>query len=151
MRAPAKLFVWTDEHRVALESLVQRHAVIAADRTPPTPPIFPKVPDLTDRARTLIAQRHARRRAFGPHADIFHDAAWDILLELYVNPKRRPMAVTSVAYAIGAPMTTTLRWLDRMKDRSLLESSLDPHDARMRRVSLSKTAVAMMDAYLEGI
>lgn len=151
MRTSAKLLVWTDEDRAALETLVERTATNARDRGDAAPRFLPKVPDLTERARTLIAQRRLRRQAFGDDAGLFHEPAWDILLELYVVPSRQALPVSSVAFAIDVPMSTTLRWLRKLQDQGLLDSVNDPIDGRIRRISLSPKAVAMMESYLTGV
>jgi DNA-binding MarR family transcriptional regulator len=151
MRTSAKLLVWTDEDRAALETLVERSTTTARGPGDAAPRFLPKVPDLTERARTLIAQRRRRRVAFGDDAGLFHEPAWDILLELYVVSSRRALPVSSIAFAIDVPMSTTLRWLRRLQEHDLLDSVGDPVDARIRRISLSPKAVAMMESYLAGV
>lgn len=151
MRPSAKLLVWTDADRAALETLVERNAAAASGSGGAAPRFLPKVPDLTERARTLIAQRRTRRQAFGDDARLFYEPAWDILLELYVIPARRPVPVSSVAYAIDVPMSTTLRWFTKLQEHGLVESVGDPVDARIRRIGLSKKAVDMMESYLKGV
>jgi DNA-binding MarR family transcriptional regulator len=151
MRPSAKLLVWTDADRAALETLVERNAPPISGRDDTVPRFLPKVPDLIERARTLIAQRRTRRPAFGDDARLFHEPAWDILLELYVVPARRPVPVSSMAYAIDVPISTTLRWFTKLQEHGLVESLADPIDARIRRISLSQKAIDMMESYLKGV
>lgn len=151
MKVSARLFVWPDEDRAALEMLVRNTASGLTGQRDAAAASLPKVPDLIERARTLIAQRRVQRQIFGDASHLFQDPAWDILLELYVVPARRPLAVTSVAYAIGVPASTTLRWLRKLQDAALVHSAGDPIDARVRRISLSSRAIEFMDAYLGRI
>jgi len=151
MKPSAKLLVWPDEDRDALELLMEGTPAIAPGRRAPARTFLPKVPDLAERARTLVAQRRMRRLAFGDDAGLFQDPAWAIMLELYLVPARRPLAVSNVAFSIDIPMSTTLRWLRKLEERALLHSTADPIDARVRRITLSQKAIDIMEAYFSGL
>jgi DNA-binding MarR family transcriptional regulator len=109
-------------------------------------------PTNRERAQTLFNQRRDRSRSFGDHAKIFQEAAWDILLELYLcHEDGRIPSTTGVAYGAGVPITTALRSLKKFERSGLIDSWMDPADTRVRRIRMTPHAVNMMLRYLDGI
>jgi DNA-binding MarR family transcriptional regulator len=97
-------------------------------------------------ARTLIAARTARRRYFAE--DLFSDPAWDILLELYaLRCEQQRTSVSKLAMAAGIPVTTALRWLERLNKDGLIVREPDPLDGRRVWVALSDDGFAGMEGY----
>ncbi|MEG3159345.1 hypothetical protein U1763_02410 [Sphingomonas sp. LB2R24] len=113
---------------------------------------LPHRPSYRARAQTLFDQRRDRARSFGEHAKVFQEAAWDILLELFLchEDGRRP-STTSVAYGSGVPVTTALRSLKKLQASGLVDSETDMEDTRVRRITLSPDAVHMMQRYLDDV
>lgn len=109
-------------------------------------------PSHRERAQTLFDQRRDRARSFGVHAKVFQEAAWDLLLELFLcHEDGRTPSTTSVAYGAGVPITTALRSLKKLEGDGLIESSMDPTDTRVRRIVMTSDAVGMMRRYLDDV
>jgi len=91
-------------------------------------------------ARKKYALRRRRSVILSEVADLFHDPAWDILLDLFIAAETNAqISVTSACIASGVPSTTALRTLATMEKRGILKGQSDRDDARRRFVSLSDT------------
>lgn len=100
--------------------------------------------------RRVIAARAARRRHFD--ADLFADPAWDILLELYaLRCEQTRISVSKLCVGIGVPMTTGLRWMERLTKDGLITREADPFDARRVWVALSDDGFEAMTNYLREL
>ncbi|GAA4221638.1 hypothetical protein GCM10022253_28150 [Sphingomonas endophytica] len=115
-----------------------RHPVAEANR--------PKA--LSDLASDVLRARRSRARIFGEDACLFGEPAWDILLDLYVQPATRPVSVSSACIASGVPGTTALRWLDQLKRRDLVRRFADPADRRRNFVALAPRGHSLVEAWL---
>jgi len=122
-------------------------------------PISTTSPDLAGRARRsldpeLIRRVQSARRArsaFLP-AELFADAAWDMLLELFAcELEEKRLSVGSLSAASGVPMTTTLRWIQTLEDRRLMCRQTDTQDRRRLWVSLSSAGSAAMRRYFASV
>ncbi len=123
-----------------------------AGRPPPPVTPLPDRPSYRERAQALFDQRQGRRRWFGEHAKVFQEAAWDILLELFLcHEDDRIPSTTSVAYGAAVPITTALRSLKKLERGGLVTSWMDETDTRVRRIKLSPDAVAIMRQYLDDV
>lgn len=101
-------------------------------------------------AAQLLRERRLREQ-FLP-ANLFHDPAWDMLLDLYeAHYRRMNVGVSSLCIAACVPATTALRWITTMADAGLFERSCDPNDARRIFVALSESARLAMDAYFDKL
>jgi DNA-binding MarR family transcriptional regulator len=77
-----------------------------------------------DHIRSLLLARRARSALFGK--DLFSDPAWDILLELHAAKLAgHGVALLDLAKAIETPVSTVGRWIGILKERGLVQSSLD--------------------------
>lgn len=103
---------------------------------------------LCDLASDVLQARRSRTRIFGEDACLFGEPAWDILLDLYVQPATRPVSVSSACIASGVPDTTALRWLDQLKRRDLIRRFADPNDRRRHFVSLAPRGHSLVEAWL---
>ena len=93
-----------------------------------------------------LRQRATRARFFGD--DLFHDPAWDMLLDLYAaHIEQKRVSITSVCMASGVPTTTALRWLNALERRQLINKANDPNDGRRIFVALSPQGLSSMDSY----
>lgn len=96
----------------------------------------------------VIAHRRKRRSEFFPPA-MFGEPAWDMLLALYTGKPDRPApTVTSLAALIGAPPTSTLRWLDYLEGQHFIARETHPTDKRSVVARLTDEARAALEAYL---
>ncbi|USI74752.1 hypothetical protein [Sphingomonas morindae] len=71
------------------------------------------------------------------------NAAWSMLLELYIHTysAARPLGVSDVCRASGAPMTTALRWIAALETADMVRRQPDPRDARRSHVLLLEKAL----------
>ncbi|WP_375196073.1 MarR family transcriptional regulator [Sphingobium sp.] len=89
-------------------------------------------------ARRLLAQRRRRDQMFG--ADLFGEPIWDMYLDLFANAvEDRPVSISSLCIASGAPTTTALRQIGMLVDRGLLLRRQDSTDGRRVLIELSPT------------
>ena len=115
----------------------------AAARLRPLPREVPK-----RYAARLLKVRSMRAELLG--APIFHDLAWDMLLDLYVREAEgRRVSVTSLTIASGGAPTTALRHLDKLLTHGLVTRSDDAEDGRRSWVSLTPQTRATMTDLIE--
>ncbi|WP_208324932.1 MarR family winged helix-turn-helix transcriptional regulator [Novosphingobium sp. PhB55] len=99
-------------------------------------------------AERLYKDRRKRSKHFDE--DLFGEPVWDILLDLFICEGRgRPVSVTSVCIASGAPPTTALRYVSNLVAFGLLERRGDEGDARRVFVTLTEKGRSAMIACLE--
>jgi hypothetical protein len=97
-------------------------------------------------ARAEYAARRSRARFF-PEG-IFGEAAWDILLDLYIaklGGSRVSLKAACIASAV--PETTAYRWIDVLVDLDLAQKSPDPADKRRCWLELSATGHSALRSY----
>lgn len=98
------------------------------------------------RAQSTFANRRRRTRLFGSR--IFGEPGWDILLTLYITEQiSRRMTLNRLIAFSRVPMTTALRWLDRLEKDALILREEHPTDARSYFVSLSEQGRRALDEY----
>lgn len=98
--------------------------------------------------RALVAARADRDAIF--QSGLFSDPAWDMLLDLAVaEASGRPISVTSLCIASGAPTTTALRRIEDMKEAGLLDRIPDPQDRRRVLVHLTEEGRKRMEAFVQ--
>jgi len=106
--------------------------------------------ELVESARRLIRARveiskHIPQR-------VLKDAAWDILLELFVNGEEGGIVhIKKLILACGMTSTSAMRLIDRLDDAGLIARLPDPLDHRRVIVSLSERGRRAMVALLHGI
>lgn len=101
---------------------------------------------LAERAREEFHNRRRRSAVFGP--SMFGEAAWDMLLALYVfDESGRRQTVGSLMRLAGTPMTTAKRWLDFLTARDFVRRDPHPTDRRTGFVSLTDKARQKLDMY----
>lgn len=98
--------------------------------------------------KTLVAARADRDAIF--QSDLFSDPAWDMLLDLAMaEASGRPISVTSLCIASGAPTTTALRRTDELRDAGLIERRPDPADRRRIIVELTECGRQRMETFVK--
>lgn len=97
--------------------------------------------------RRLIRLRRDRDRHMP--AELFADAAWDMLLDLAAaRMEGTNVPVSSLCVAAAVPTTTALRWIRTLSDAGMVLRSTDPLDARRSFLVLSDAAHHAMLAWL---
>lgn len=104
---------------------------------------------LIDRAQQTFVNRARRSRNF--NGVMFGEAAWDMLLALYVTEHSARHTVTGLVNLSGVPPTTALRWLDFLeKKEELVIRRPSLTDGRVYLVELTDKARNALDAYFSG-
>ena len=104
---------------------------------------------LVARARAQFDNRRRRIRMFGQ--SMFGEAAWDMLLALYImEPAGARETVGNLMRRAGTPITTANRWLGFLVAHGLVRRVEHPTDRRTSFVSLTDTARTKMDEYFSG-
>lgn len=103
--------------------------------------------DLTQLAERLYKGRRARER-FLP-SGLFGEPCWDLLLDLYIaRHRKRIVTTTGACIAACVPMSTGLRWLEKLEAASIVERSPCPRDHRLILVTLTDEGVDRMSDLL---
>ena len=103
--------------------------------------------DLLIIAMNVKAARDDRRLYLDPC--IFGEAAWDMLLALYIACGRGyRLCVSNACFESGVPQTTALRWLDYLVKTGLAEKRQNAMDNRSAWVLLTAQGLTHMTDYL---
>jgi len=101
-------------------------------------------------AEQLYSMRRYRDRMFGPEHR-FGEAAWDILLDLFIMEARgRAIHVTSACIASAVPQSTALRCIRELEGDGLIVRDLDRSDARKSLLRLTDEGMRRMIQVLRG-
>jgi DNA-binding MarR family transcriptional regulator len=85
-------------------------------------------------------------------AEIFGEASWDILLDLFASEAEGKLVrVTSACIAAAVPATTALRHLKELERRGIVKRVPSETDKRGQYVRLTETARVDMIALLERL
>lgn len=91
-----------------------------------------------------IALRRIRNSYFP--ANYFSDAAWDILLDIdYAERHGLSYSVTDLGVDAGIPLTTTLRYLNKLERDGFVERRADRNDKRRAIVVLTGNGRQALD------
>lgn len=82
---------------------------------------------------------------------MFGEAAWDILLTLYVGAEDQAISITAAGEASGVPPTTSLRWIAWLEQSGLIERRRHTLDARITFLRLTSFGSVKMDQYLQAV
>lgn len=137
-----------DDGRLPVELRLGLDEVAAAEeeRLRSAQPRRPTRNDLTRLAAKIYDSRRARDRIF--NEQLFGEPAWDMLLALYVLPKRGiPLSVSSLAHAANVPPTTGLRWEKVLCEQGLIKRGPHSKDRRSQLIALTDTGRLLMDRY----
>jgi DNA-binding MarR family transcriptional regulator len=101
---------------------------------------------LVARARTEFLDRRRRVAIFGQ--SMFGEAAWDMLLALYIlDMSGQRQTVGSLIDFAGTPATTAKRWLDFLMAHDFVRREPHPTDRRTAFVTLTSKARDKLDLY----
>lgn len=102
-------------------------------------------------AQEIVRSRRRRAAVFQSN-DLFGEPAWDILLGLYVvDDAQQKLSVTKVCDVAGLPLTTGLRWIEKLESEAWVCRAPDPVDRRRVLVLLTERASKVMREYLGAI
>lgn len=101
---------------------------------------------LLTRAQDEFHNRRRRVSVFGQ--SMFGEAAWDMLLALYIlDISGQRQTVGSLLRFSGTPMSTAKRWLDFLCAHDLVRREAHPTDRRTAFIGLSDRARQKLDLY----
>ena len=105
-------------------------------------------------ARVKIAQQiymnRARRSQIFKSA-MFGEAAWDMLLALYITDESGARhTVTGLVGLSGVAPTTAIRWLEFLENERLVSRTPKPSDRRVSLIELTDKARELLDTYFSG-
>lgn len=101
--------------------------------------------------RLMIRLRNARAGIFG-EADLFHDPAWDILLDLYAAElEGRAVPLTSASIASMVPPSTATRWITLLENRGLVRKAVVDHEKRWPNLELTEKARDAIERFLDTV
>jgi hypothetical protein len=109
-------------------------------------------PDLefVDLARRIYKARRLRDRCIT--ASIFADPAWDMLLDLYIASfEDRRVRTTGACHGAQVPVTTGLRWLDKLQKNGLVSRHGSASDLRLTHVALTSLGRDQMSQFLSRL
>ena len=99
-------------------------------------------------ARRSLADRRARGRFFNDR--MFGEAAWDVMLDLYVAYHEQALiSVYSLCIAAAVPETTALRHIKWLIEDGIIERFPDPNDGRRAFARLTDNARMKMDTLID--
>jgi DNA-binding MarR family transcriptional regulator len=105
---------------------------------------------LYDTARRLLFERRQRRKYF--NRAMFGEAAWDILILLYLaRHTGSERTVVEVTRLIGAAGTTTIRWLRYLEKEKLIVRETHFGDKRALLIKLTDKGAERLGAYLADL
>lgn len=96
-----------------------------------------------DRVKRYLRMRRLREQLLP--GSIFGEPAWDMMLDLFVaKVEGRKVATNSACIASAVPVTTALRWIERLDCAGLVERFPDGMDRRRVYVELTDAATQAM-------
>jgi len=104
---------------------------------------------LVDRARAIYTARRRRDAMLGAAGQFFHDPAWDIMLDLFIQGEdHQIVSVSSACVGACVAHTTALRCLKAMERKGVVSFRRDPFDKRRCFVSLTVDTHRRMATWL---
>jgi DNA-binding MarR family transcriptional regulator len=96
--------------------------------------------------KAILKARRRREAIFG--RELFYDAAWDILLELYsCELANEQIIISDLCSAAAIRATTGLRWLTKLDRAGLVVRTTDAADRKRVFVKLSPQGLRAMKEY----
>jgi DNA-binding MarR family transcriptional regulator len=123
-----------------------RHLIALSESADSKAAVRPR--DRREFARRILRVRQQRNAILG--ADSFRDPAWDMLLDLYVqDADHKGTMISALCIASGVPQTTALRYIYRLEQLGLVQTTDHPTDQRRTMVSLSDKARPRVERLLD--
>ena len=103
-------------------------------------------------AKALYRERRQRQADLPELAGFWGDAAWDMLLDLFVaGEEGRMVDVKNACIGAQVAATTGLRLIDRLARGGLIARTSDPFDRRKSMLRLTSLGVMGMRRHFEQI
>lgn len=104
---------------------------------------------LTERKiRAVLNMRRRREQELA--TDLFADPAWDILLEAFAaSLGQRRISVSDLCNASPVPMTTALRWIQKLENDGWVLRQPDFLDGRRHWIELTERASTKLRSFLQ--
>ena len=100
-------------------------------------------------ARKTVIDRKRRAQLFPKQ--MFGEAAWDLLLGLYIFDAEGPrFTVSNILNFADVPPTTGLRWLCYLEQEGLVTRREHPTDGRSALIDLTAKAREALDKYFSN-
>ena len=116
----------------------------------PAPSQSPTHEQLLQLASWMLHARKRRDTFF--HPGLFGEAAWDVLLALYVMDHGGPrVTIAELSRAADVPTATILRWLHTLEGQGLVVRRAHPHDRRAVLIGMEPKGRETMETYLSEI
>jgi DNA-binding MarR family transcriptional regulator len=105
---------------------------------------------LVFRARTIFSERR-RRAEFFPRS-LFNEHGWDTLLAIYITDfAGGRQTIGKLVSWIGAPATTSLRWIDYLENHHFVSRQRHKDNLRVVFVDLTDKGREAVDTYLQKL
>jgi DNA-binding MarR family transcriptional regulator len=103
-----------------------------------------------DEARAVAQIIEARRQRTTVFSEnLFADPAWDVMLELYLAElEGRSVATSQLGHSANIPLTTLLRWIEKLEGDGWVRRMPDPTDDRRVFVEISTRGLETMRDWL---
>jgi DNA-binding MarR family transcriptional regulator len=117
------------------------------DAQRPSPSQSPTDDQLIGHAKWLFHIRKTRERFF--HPGLFGEAAWDVLLALFIMDQAGPaLTIAALSNVAHVPTATMIRWLHTLEDQGLVMRQPHPHDRRSTIIKITPSGRQRMESYL---
>lgn len=105
--------------------------------------------DSPELARSII---RLRRKRDSDARGIFHDPAWDILLDLFAAAEEnRYISISSACIASAVPPTTALRYISHLLEKGYISRYREGHDRRKVYVKITPKGRLIVSKFLESL
>jgi DNA repair protein RadC len=101
-------------------------------------------------AEALVRRRLLRQQLIGA-PELFGDAAWEMLVDLFIHECRgKDLSISSLCLAVSIPMSSALRLAQKLCDAGILRRIPDPIDGRRSIMKLEPAILHRLRAYFEA-
>lgn len=84
--------------------------------------------------------------------NLYGEPGWEVLIVLFIHHcEGKKIATVALASAALSPMTTVLRWINRLCDAGLTIKVSDPTDGRRHFVELTPFTLSHLEAYFSAV
>jgi hypothetical protein len=133
--------------------MLERETISPGRRTAPAQAFEPgavrQCEALVDLARNILRARMNVFRIFPK--GLFHDEAWDMLLELYIGRHEGKTTLVKHLILSGASSTSGMRRVDALEAAGLISRSKLGGDHRCISVSLTESGITSLTILLQDI
>lgn len=107
---------------------------------------------VTHAAKQLYWHRRQRGRYFEGIENMFGEAGWDILLDLFIAwNEKLDVSISSACIAADVPATTALRWISVLEASQLIYKEPDPDDRRRTYLRIAPAIHQAIHCYISEV